>query len=110
MQNNSEYDQRQLKLMRSSLISFGRKEIPLSSLVGNLEFLLNALEGRDEEWECAFLEEVTTLETVNALAVIKEAGESVLEIENDKKEKLLSVALENLKKIIDHKLSQQDEK
>ncbi len=76
----------------------------LSSLVGNLEFLLNALELIDEEWELKFLKEITTLETVNALEIIKDSGEKVQEIDENTKELLINKSIENLKKLIELQL------
>lgn len=104
MKNLSEYDERQLRLMHESLVSFEKKQIGLSSLVGSLEFLLNALESIDEEWEERFLKEVTILETANALAIIKDSGEEIPEIEKDKKEMLINKSIESLKKLIGNKL------
>ena len=99
MKNISEYDERQLRLIHENLVSFEKKQIELSSLVGSLEFLLNALESIDEEWEERFLKEVTILETANALAIIKDSGEKVPEIEIDKKEILINKSIEKLKKL-----------
>jgi hypothetical protein len=104
MKNITEYDERQLKLIYENLVSFEKKQIELSSLVGSLEFLLNALESLDEEWEERFLKEVTTLETANALAIIKDSGEEVHEIEMNKKEMLIKKSIENLKKLVEDKL------
>jgi hypothetical protein len=103
MKNITEYDERQLKLIYENLVSFEKKQIGLSSLVGSLEFLLNALESIDEEWEERFLKEVTTLETANALAIIKDSEEAP-EIELNKKEMLINKSIESLKKLVENKL------
>ncbi|MBI2742615.1 MAG: hypothetical protein HYX48_01710 [Chlamydiales bacterium] len=87
MKDISEYDERQLMLMLEHLSYFENKQINLSSLVGSLEFLLNALETVSNDWEEKFLKEITTLETTNALEIIKETGEQVPEIQNEKGER-----------------------
>ena len=106
MKHISEYDERQLRLMHENLNSFEKKQIELSSLVGSLEFLLSALELIDEAWEEKFLKEITTLETVNALEIIKDFGEDVSEIDKDEKEILISKSIENLKKLVDCELNE----
>ena len=105
MENVSEYDERQLILMLEHLTSFEKKQIELSSLVGSLEFLFNALEAVDTEWEENFLKEITTLETANALTIIKNSGEQIAEIQVDKREKLIKYSAERLKSIVKGKLS-----
>lgn len=107
--NISDYDERQLKLMLTTLISYEHNKIKLSSLVGTLEFLLNALESVNEDWEDKFLIEITTLETINALSINQEAGEYSPTIEQSKKEFLLREATRNLKKIIEEKLNDSNE-
>lgn len=104
MKNITQYDERELKLIYDNLVSFEKRQIGLSSLVGSLEFLLNALESIDEEWEERFLKEVTTLETANALVMIKDSGEDAPEIEINKKEILIKKSTENLKKLVENKL------
>lgn len=104
MKNISEYDERQLRLMYKNLVSFEKKQIELSSLIGSLEFLLNALESIDEKWEEKFLKEVTTLETVNALEIIRDFEEEVFEIKEGKKEMLVKKSIENIKKLIENEL------
>jgi hypothetical protein len=104
MKNISKYDERQLTLMLEHLTSFERKQIDLGSLVGSLEFLLNALETVDEEWEEKILKEITILETANALAIIKESGEQISEIQDDKKETLIKNSIAKIKELVDGKL------
>ncbi len=101
MKNVSEYDERQLILMLEHLNFFENKQIDLISLVGSLEFLLNVLETADEDWEEKFLKEITTLETINALEIIKESGEQIPGIQNDKKKTLIKNSIDRLKKLID---------
>lgn len=104
MRNISEYDERQLRLMHKNLVAFEKKQIELNSLVGSLEFLFNALEAIDEEWEDTFLKEVTTLETVNALKIIKDSGEEVRELAKNKMEILISQSIGNLRELIEKEL------
>ena len=61
MENTSEYDERQLQLMYKNLISFEKNQIDLNSLVGTLEFLLNALKSVNCEWEEKFLKEINLM-------------------------------------------------
>ena len=105
MKSYSEYDQRQLKLMYESLKSFDLQKLSLNSLIGNLEFLLNAMEEVDEEWENAFLEEVASLESINANELIRSSGENVPIIEDQKKSKLISESISNLESLICKKLT-----
>ena len=90
--------------MYENLICFERKQIELSSLVGSLEFLLSALQSVDEEWEKKILNEVTTLEVINAIEIIKNSGEEVSEIQREKKEELTKKAIFNLKTFIEKDL------
>lgn len=104
MKHISEYDERQLRLMHENLISFEMKQIELGSLVGSLEFLLNSLESKDDEWEEKILDEITILETVNALTVIKDSGEEVMDIQKDKKDRFVYNSIKNLKNLIEIKV------
>ena len=101
MENMSEYDVRQLRLMHDSLISFEKQQIKLSSLVGTLEFLFHALERVSKEREKEFLEGITDLEIVNAHEIIKNAGEEIREIKKSEKEVRINRAVQNLKKLIE---------
>jgi hypothetical protein len=103
MENISEYDERQLKLMYEFLISFEMKQIGLCTLVCKLESLFSVLESVEERWEEEFLTEVTTLETINAIEIIKDSGEEAAEIAEDEKERLINQSVVSLKKIIENK-------
>jgi len=105
MQNIKEYDDRQLKLMHEILISFENNQIELSSLVGSLEFLLSALEAINEKLEEKLVKELTTLETINALEIIKDSGEDAPEIDKHKKETLITQSVSTLKKLIKAELN-----
>lgn len=61
-----EYDNRQLKLMLDQLISFEKGKINLLSLQSSLEFLFQAMEHVDEDWENLFLDEISALASINA--------------------------------------------
>jgi len=105
MKNLNEYDERQLRLMYEVLISFEKTQTELSSLVGSLEFLLNAMESVENDWEEKFLKEVTTLETINAIRIINESGKETQEICEDKSSKLINNAIFNLKALIEKELN-----
>lgn len=104
MKNINEYDRRQLKLMYESLISFEKNHTTLNSLIGNLEFLLNVMEHVEDDWEEKFLTEITTLETINALEIMKDAGEEIYEIKKEEREELIKKAISNLKTFVKKEL------
>ena len=91
--------------MHKNLTHFENNLIELSSLVGSLEFLLNALESVEDDWEKKFLKEVTTLESINAIEMIKKSGEEAPEISNDTRKKLVNAAVSNLKNLIEKELN-----
>ena len=107
MDNISEYDERQLKLMYECLSSFEKNQIELSSLIGSLEFLLNAMESVDEEWENKFLKEVTTLESINAIKIMEESEKKGLKINENESIELISKAVLILKTLIQNELDSQ---
>ncbi len=84
---------------------FENNRIELSSLVGSLEFLFSALESVENEWGEKFLKAITTLEHINAIEIIKEAGEEVPQIDKDKVDKLINIAVSNLKILIEKELN-----
>lgn len=102
----SEYDVRQLKLMRETLGFFEKKQIPLNSLIGRLFSLVSALDAVKEEWEEVFFDEVGTLEGINSVEIINSSGvdKPLPELSKEKKEILISKAVLNLNKIIENKL------
>lgn len=105
MSNISEYDQRQLKLMQESLHSFQKNQIELGSLIGSLEFLFNAMESVDDEWENKFLKEITTLESVNAIEIIEYSDKEKLNFNKNKSIELVNKAIFNLNDLIQKALS-----
>ena len=104
MNNISEYDLRQLKLMYETLTAFENGQMMLNSLVSNLEFLLTALETVNPDWEERFLNQITTLESINALEIIRNANETSLGIEKNEKKIKINMAISSLKKLIEGKL------
>jgi hypothetical protein len=87
--------------MYNNLIAFENKHIPLSSLVGNLEFLFSILESVDEEWCNKFFEEISNLEIINAREIVNKSGkEYIPDIEDNKKQKGIASAISNIKKLI----------
>ena len=105
MNNISKYDQRQLKLMQECLSSFQKNQIQLSSLIGSLEFLFNAMESVDDEWENKFLKEITTLESVNAIEIIEDSEKEKLNFNKKKSVELVNKAILNLNDLIQKELS-----
>lgn len=101
MKNFTEHDQRQFELMLKNLCAFEDKQIELHSLIGSLEFLFNAMESVDEEWEEKFLHEITVLESINAIKMIKLANEEAPEVSDEKAQVLIKTAVSNLKLLIE---------
>ena len=95
MNKVSEYDERQLNLMLDQLNAFENKKLDLSSLVGRLEGLLHAMEHVTDEWEEKFLDEFSTLESINA---------KMPKLKKEEMEKLIRNSIYNLKKLIQEKL------
>lgn len=106
MKNINEYDERQLRLMSENLIAFEKKQIELSSLVATLEFLLSAMESVEDDWEDKFLNEVTTLESMNALMIIRASGEEAPKISDYQSNQLINYAVSNLKVLIKKKIGE----
>lgn len=71
----TEYDNRQLVKMKQQLVSFKKGELPLGSLIGDLFFLLDAIESIEMAWKEKVHEEVCTLEVVYAVALDSGADE-----------------------------------
>lgn len=67
----SEYDRRQLSLMKERLSSFMSNKLSLKDLIDDLEGLLNCLESMNTEWEEAFNEHWFMLEQVYAVALFR---------------------------------------
>jgi hypothetical protein len=103
--NINRYDERQLKLMYENLLSFEKKQIALSSLVGTLEFLLSVMESVEDDWEEKFLNEVTALESINALMIIRVSGEEAPKICDGRSNQLINDAVSNLKVLIKKKIA-----
>lgn len=69
----TEYDNRQLVKMKQQLASFKKDELSIGSLIGDLYFLLNAMESMEMAWKEKIQEEVDVLEEVYAVALDSEA-------------------------------------
>jgi len=88
----TQYDQRQLNRMKDQISSFESGGIGLGSLIGDLEFLLNAMESSDEDWKKQLDEQILILEEVYADALDRDMTE--LEPES---QTLVSKAIETIK-------------
>lgn len=100
MQKISEYDERQLRLMYDKLVYFQKNQIALSSLVNGLESLLHVLEKVENAWEEKFLRELSTLETINSMEILRDSDEEVVVLKKEKKEALINNSIANLESII----------
>lgn len=65
----TEYDSRQLRKMKRQLASFKAGDLSLPALIGDLEFLLNAMESIPIEWKRGIHEQIATLEEVYAITL-----------------------------------------
>lgn len=70
----TEYDSRQLRKMKHQLASFTAGDLPLPGLIGDLEFLLNAMESMPIEWKRSIHEQIATLEEVYAITLDRGLG------------------------------------
>lgn len=61
--------------MKQQLASFQKGILPLGSLVGDLEFLLNAMESVDITWKEKVFEEIANLEEIYAIALDRDMNE-----------------------------------
>ena len=95
MNKISEHDEKLLNLMFKRLLSFENKQVDLSELVRSLESLLHSMKYVTEEWEEKFLNEFSTLESINA---------EMPKMKKNEIEKLIEDAVSNLKKLIKEKL------
>lgn len=65
----SEFDAYQLRKMKLQLAAFRDGELSLAGLIGDVDFLLNAMEAIPTEWKQRVHEFVVTLEEVYAVAL-----------------------------------------
>lgn len=63
----TEYDKRQVERMKQQLDRFDKEELGLSGLIGDLEFLLNAIESISQNWKENVNREIGVLEEVYAV-------------------------------------------
>lgn len=69
--NISEYDQRQISLMKEMMALFDSGDILLKKLIDNLEGLLFCLQSVDIEWKNEFHEYWFVLEQIYAVALFR---------------------------------------
>lgn len=69
--NISEYDERQISLMRESLRLFESEKISLKKLIDNLEGLLFCLQSVEVEWKNAFHGYWFVLEQIYAVSLFR---------------------------------------
>lgn len=100
MKKISEYDEHQLKLMSESLDAYEKKQISLSTFVGNLEFLFHTLEDSDETWDEKFTSELADVEYISALDIVKAAGEGLAVIEEPLKTEMIKKSLNTIRSIL----------
>lgn len=93
MHQISNYDKRQLDLMMQQLDSFENGEIDLFSLQSSLEFLFQAMEYVNDSWEESFLEEISTLASINAGL----PNDSQINVKL-----IIAETVENIKKLVKH--------
>lgn len=65
----SDYDVRQLSLMKDIIVSYESNKISLASLIDRLRGLLDCLQSVDESWIQSFHDSWFTLEQVYAVAL-----------------------------------------
>lgn len=65
----SEFDARQLRKMKLQLAAFRRGELGLGGFIGDMDFLLNAIEDIPLDWKQRVHEFVATLEEVYAIGL-----------------------------------------
>ena len=81
--------------MLKRLLPFENKQLDLSELVRSLEGLLHAIENVTDEWEEKFLNEFSTLESINA---------EMPKMKKDEVDKLINEAVFNLRKLVEENL------
>jgi hypothetical protein len=64
----SDFDVRQLRKMKLQLAAFRRGDLSLGGFIGDMDFLLNAIEDIPLDWKKRVHECVATLEEVYAIA------------------------------------------
>jgi hypothetical protein len=95
----SEHNKRQYQLMLNRLTAFEEGQIPLDTLVVDLEGLLNALEGVTVPWRQTFLHDWGKLEDERAYALFKNV--KILDEETSQR---IRPAVSNLKLLVLEKI------
>ncbi len=68
----SDYDKRQIELMKNQIIYFKEKNMDLGSLISRLESLFSVLENKNIPWKNAFWKEWDNLEIIFATMLDEE--------------------------------------
>ncbi|MGP6381470.1 hypothetical protein ACTZGB_18375 [Yersinia bercovieri] len=71
----SDYDVRQISLMKDIIVSYESNKIPLADLIDRLRGLLDCLQSVDESWMQSFHDSWFTLEQV--YAVVLDQGDTL---------------------------------
>jgi hypothetical protein len=95
----SEHNKRQYQLMLDRLTAFEKGQIPLDTLVVDLEGLLNALEGVTIAWRQTFLHDWGKLEDERAYALFKN-----VKIMDEETSQRIRPAVSNLKLLVLEKI------
>ena len=90
----SEYDIRQIALMKELISSFKLKKIPIEVLINNLRALLDILETKDTSWKEKFYDHWFTLEQVYAVSL--DENESI-----EKYDKYIKESIEGLDNLLE---------
>lgn len=99
----NEFDQRQLQVMLEVIHRFELNEVSLSSLINNLEALLDLLNFEDVIWKEAFIDNWENLEII--YASVLDENKALLDKED---EEIINDSVTNIKKLINKKIKNQD--
>src|ERR1700730_13876732 len=100
MRSILDYNRKQYQIIKNNIEEFEKKRLDLAGLIGNLEFLLGALEEIDDDWKANFLQEWGKLEEVYAYRVIEPPYQLIFsDVE------IIESALMNLKNLLNSTLN-----
>lgn len=92
----SDFDARQLRKIRLQLAAFQSGKLTLGSIIGDMDFLLNALEDLPREWKQRVFEFVVTLEEVYAMGL--DLGHAEI---NEEGKRLIAEATEGIQQCLE---------
>ena len=95
----NEYDEHQLTIMLNKISEFKSNRLSFSSLIYDLEALLNVLEENDQNWKISFIEYWWELEEIYAVAL--DQDKSLIALENTS----IMDAISHITKLIKMKLA-----